>query len=200
MAFIIRLGKHTARFYRRRHIPLGDGAYKYENVALGRLPLTTTELPPDFPKGQAPLTEGEKQAMEDKFLKPAREILERRRDEEREQQLDPAPRLEQAMSLISEAAALSYERPVTRETLDKLLGVLVAVRCEDPLFLLASVTRTARAAAAAADAGTFGTRGDEPMRDTPVARLWADITAAVSGPGSGSLMRALQRSKFVKER
>jgi hypothetical protein len=138
--------------------------------------------------------------MESKFLKPAREILERRRKEESERQLDPSPRLVKALSLMSEAAALSHERPVARKALEELLGALVSLRCEDPLFLLASVAQTARAAAAAADAGSFGTRGDKPMRETPVAPLWAEVTAAVNGSGHESLIRALQRSKFVKER
>lgn len=198
MAFIIRLGKHTARFYRRRQIPLGGGVYKYETVALGRLPLATTELPPDFPEGQSPLTDDEKQAMEDKFLKPAQEILERRREEERERQLDPVPRLEQALGLMSEAAALSHGRPVTRQALEELLAALASVCCADPLFPLAAVSHLARAAADAADAGKFGERCDEPIRDTAVAPLWSELNAAVSGPESTSLIRALQRRRFVK--
>ncbi len=198
MAFIIRLGTHTARFYRRRQIPLGNGAYKYDNIPLGSLPLTTTELPPDFPKGLPPLSEGEQRAMEERFLKPARAILERRREEEQEQLLDPAPRLAQALSLMSEAAALSRERPMAKESLEELMSTLMSVQCADKLFLLSAVADVARAAADAANAGEFGTRGEERMSETAVAPLWQSLTAAINGKEPTSLMCALQRCKFVR--
>lgn len=200
MALIVRLGKHTARFYRRTEQRVGDGTFKRVTVHLGSLPLTTTELPPDFPNGHPPLSDGEKSKMEEKFFAPARAEIERRRREEQEQKLNPVGRCKTAHDLLTEVAELSRERPVEHDALKQLLRVVLSVRSTNPLFLLEAVGDAAEAAATAADGGTFGSRGDEPMSDTPVAALWAAVTANVNGKGKTSLLRALQRRKFVKER
>ncbi|WP_431273668.1 hypothetical protein ACQ858_16035 [Variovorax ureilyticus] len=125
--------------------------------------------------------------------------LEQRRIDEQERALDPTRRIVAVRELLQELIRLSEERPVDDMDLMELFKMLLALRSADPLFPMQAVTAAAFAAASAAECGAFGTRSDEtPLKGSAVTMRWNEVRDAVIGAGESSLMRALQRRKWVK--
>jgi hypothetical protein len=197
---VVDFDKDSARIYRRTEVRRPDGSYTRPDVRLGTLPLTATSLPPDFPLvRQGPLSERELESLQTKFFDKAKVILERRRIDERERALDPTRRIVAVRGLLQELNHLSQERPVGDKDLLELVEALLTMRSVDPLFPMQAVIAAASAAASAAGGGAFGTRADDmPLKGSAVTTRWNEVRDAVTGADESSLMRALQRKKWVK--
>lgn len=192
---VVYFNKNSARICRRREVRQADGAYKRIEDRLGELPLDATALPSGFPE----LTNRERASLSEKFFGKAQALLDERRRKELDLSTDPMRRIAAARELLQEAASLSTERAVDNVELKELLRMLLSVRSTELLFPLEAVQEAAMAAAAAAADGAFGTRpDDEPLKSSSVTAQWNETRDAVVGADASSLMRALQRRKWVK--
>lgn len=204
MAFIIKKSKNTVRLVRRTWVRNGNNSYAVQEVGIGSLPITATDLPHGFPQGQDVLSKKELSALEEKVFAPARAQAEHLRTAAEARASDPLWRVTSALDLLTEAAALSQDRPVSGEVMDELAQVISAFThmdhsfrpISDPLKLaLAAV----EAATAAVTAGCYGSRpANTPLKDTLVGEDWNRLRHAVLAPEDGSLMRALQKTAWVK--
>lgn len=226
MAFIIRKGKHSARLIRRSWVQKDEAngiPHGYvEESCLGSLPLTAKEWPSDLGKKRSKkpvaagvelrkvdaLTPDEKEKVRREVFDVASRHEKSLELEAAEKAADPTWRIREATKWLTEAAPLCQRRPLDGESFGELLAVLGSLKSSragagegskgDPLEAL---IHAAEVAAAAVSGGHYGTRPtDGPMKDTPVNSLWSRVRAAVAGPQSGSLMRALQDADWVAKR
>jgi len=182
-----------ARIVRRTKTRVAPNTHTVEDLNLGLISLTATEIPVGFPEVGTPLSDKEKGELEKKFFGPARMKLERRRFEELEQRLDPMRRMDALRSAIEEVAQLSHARPVN-DALKELLANLLSVRSSNRLFPLEVLKCAYRNATRAAEAGEFGTRSDgESLKESPVAGLWSEVREE-----RALLVQALQDKKHVR--
>lgn len=204
MAFIIKKSKNTVRLVRRTWQRNGNNSYAVQEVGIGSLPLTATELPHGFPPGQDELSEKELSALEEKVFAPARALAERLSSEAGARASDPLWRVKSAVDLLTDAAALSQDRPVSGEVMNELAQVIAAFThtdppvspISDPLKLALAAVETATAAV---KTGFYGSRPEKtPLKGTPVGELWNQLRHAVLAPEEGSLMRELQKTDWVK--
>ncbi len=155
------------------------------------------------------LTDAEMAFVEAKICSPARErAAEQRRIEERRER-DPGWRLEEATTLISEAAERSVGQPVTAVAADRLREAIDQLRLTENLEVpkaacttdpMADALSAVRSAAQAVASGHYGRAPTEGVRNTRTYQLWSQLFDAVQGEAGGSLLRALQAKGFVKKR
>lgn len=204
MAFIIKKSKHSARLVRRTWVRNGNNSYAVQEVGIGSLPITATELPHGFPQGQDELSEKELSTLEEKVFSPARAQAERLRSEAEATASDPLWRVTSALKFLTEAAALSQDRPVNGEVIHELTQVIAAFTNTAPLVSPAAdplkrALAAVEAATAAVCAGHYGSRPEKtPLKDTQVGEDWNRLRHALLAPEEGSLMRSLQKTAWVK--
>jgi hypothetical protein len=172
---------------------------------VGRLRLDAQEIPAAL---AAKLTEAEREKVEQRICTPARERALAEAERQRQHQLDPVWRLQQALALVQEATPLCAQTPVPAGILSALKDAAAALpqaaagssteqAASDPLQqALAAVSQ----AAAAVRQGHYGDAPKGNARHTTVYRYWEQMQAAVSGEADSSLLRALQQRGFVKRR
>lgn len=181
---------------------------------IGSLAFDATELPAGL---EAKLTPAECALVARRVLEPAREAQDKARAEAEQRRLDPVWRLKECTRLLREAAELSARSAVSGPLADELASALQQVRRadtppgdsrgtvnsvnasdhSDPLEqLLAALDSAARAAAA----GHYGSAPTQGVRSTRVYELWAAVVAHLDGANSNGLLRALQRTGWVKKR
>lgn len=181
---------------------------------IGSLTFDATELLPEL---EAKLTPAERTCVAQRILEPARQALARARAEAEQRRLDPVWRLKECMSLLRDAAELSARSAVPGHLMDELARALQHVRRaagspaggagtanpanggghSDSLEqLLAALDSAARAVAA----GHYGPAPAQGVRATRVYELWAAVVAHLDGANPDGLLRALQRTGWVKQR
>ena len=155
------------------------------------------------------LTDAEIGFVEAKVCSPARERAAAQRQIEECRERDPGWRLEEATTLISEAAERSVGQPVTAVAADRLREAIGQLRLTENLEVpkaacttdpMADALAAARAAALAVASGRYGRAPAEGVRNTHAYKLWAQLFDAVQGEAEGSLLRTLQDRGFVKRR
>lgn len=203
MAIIIRRRTNSATITRRQQVRVNNAAgervgFNYVTTFLGSIPLTATELPPDFAQGDAgaaPLSDAELATLERELFCPAREARAARDREMEEARTDPLRRLAQARELIAEAVALSMARPVPIDQatlLEEGLRQLVTQRARDWLKEVSLSMLRARTHFQ----GNLPMREDGvPFNDNPISNGWTSVGAEHS-----ALRECLQERRWVLRR
>jgi hypothetical protein len=178
-------------------------------VVLCRLPASATALPADVARR---LTGAQRDFLEARLLAPNRRREAEARAAAQARELDPGWRLEQAQRLIDQARALSLHQTIDAAALAALRESVGALQppatsaaqaaaasspAGDPLE---SAVEAVAAAARAVTAGCYGQAPPTGPRESIVYARWREINDALAGAGEHSLLRALQRCGWVREK
>jgi hypothetical protein len=172
---------------------------------VGSLPTDTVLVPDDL---KAKLSSDELAVLEAVVVGPARAAADVAKKRAEHRARDPVWRLDDALRLIREAAALSADALVPQGRITSVAEALAAVKSVgsvqsrqhppkvDPL---GAALDAIRAAAQAIHAGHYGSAPVEGARRSKVYGDWIEITREVEGTGgAGGLLRALQGRGWVK--
>jgi hypothetical protein len=195
---------NKALLYRSAWVPKGAEGNTHgfsRQVYVASLPLQATEIPSDT---HGKLTPREREFVEQRVVRPAREALARSRADAQKRARDPLWRLEEGLRLLQEAAALSAQGAVPAARVRELQAALASIRCigvspgpaeRDPLeAAVASLRNAARAVAN----GHYGPAPDEGVRKSPIYLRWLEISEQVDGSAADGLLRQLQARGWVK--
>lgn len=174
---------------------------------VGSLPLDAQVLPEEL---AARLTPTELAFVEDRVLRPARQAAEREQRLAAARTRDPLWRMDEAIRLLQEVSTLTNERPIPLGRVKLLRDVVAALPfqaqtgslqqvVQDPLSVAVAALKSAAEAVAS---GHYGSAAPGGSRKSPVYQHWQAVTRHVEGggPGTVSLLRALQMKGWVKTR
>ena len=198
---------HRILFYRSSWIKKGAVGNSHgfaRQHFVGSLPVDAEAVPGEL----ASLLSGDELAFVQRtVVAPAKTAAEAARRETERRARDPIWRLDEALRLVREAAALSADAHVPHGRVKSLVDALAAVktvggvsrqdaRREDPL---GDALLAVRAAAKAVTSGHYGQAPAEGVRRSKIYEDWIQITREVEGTGAqGGLLRALQSAGWVK--
>ncbi len=198
--------------YRSTWVPKGTAANTHgfsQQRFVGSLPANSTQLPPEL---AAKLDDAEKAFVDRAVFGPARAAAERLAVEARLRERDPIWRIEQAVSLIEEAALRSEASKVPQSRVASITQTAAGIKTFESITAKAVAAPTAQSdplkdaiaalklAAEAVRQGRYSTAPAEGMKSTRPYKLWVEIQEAMDGAHEGSLMRALQSRGYVKTR
>jgi hypothetical protein len=170
-------------------------------VYVASLPVRATEIPPDT---EAKLTPDEREFVEQRVVRPARQALARAQAEAQKRARDPLWRLEESLRLVREAAALSAQGAVAASRVRELYAALASIQFigasprpaeRDPLE---AAVESLRNAARAVANGHYGPAPEEGVRKSPIYVRWLEISEHVDGSAPDGLLRQLQARGWVK--
>lgn len=195
--------------YRSRWVPKGANGNSHGyalQTYVGGLPQDSCAIPDAL---AARLSVEERDYVERSVCAPAREAVERNRQEGEQREADPVWRLAEARRLVEEAVERSQRRRVPRDHVQAVAEALGRVdaygaagqrlQAQRPDPLSEALTAI-RAAASAVKEGAIGSAPSAGARTTRAYAMWAQIVAEVDGTADNSLLAALQFRGFVKRR
>lgn len=171
---------------------------------VGSLPIDAEAVPNDL---AARLSNEEQAFVQRTIVIPAKAAAESTRREAERKARDPMWRLDEALRLVREAAALSADAHVPNGRVKSIADALSDVkslgsaprqepRRGDPIE---DALEGLRAAGRAVAAGHYGQAPAEGIRRSKVYADWIEIVREVEGAtAQGGLLRALQRAGWVK--
>lgn len=198
--------------YRSTWVPKGAAGNTHgfsQQRFVGSLPANSTGFPPEL---AAKLNDEERAFVDKAVFGPARAAAERQAVEVRLRERDPIWRIEQAVSLIEEAAQRSEASKVPQSRVTSITQAAAGIKTfetstakpvaapaaqSDPLK---DAIAALKLAAEAVRQGRYSTAPAEGMKSTRPYKLWVEIQEAMDGAHEGSLMRALQSRGYVKTR
>lgn len=166
--------------------------------------VNTTAIPAEV---DALLTKEQRELLMSRIVVPAQRRAAQKRADDEARITDPGWRLTEALTLISDAGRLSLANAVPSKRVadltEALRGVVVIggsrtlsrEPSEDPIDAALKAIRTA---AKAVEGGHYGKAPSTGVRETKTYQRWQDVQRALTGDHGDSLMRALQRTGFVK--
>ena len=178
---------------------------------VGSMPIDSESIPDEL---MAQLSAAEVHHIQKTLLEPARMAAEARLAQAEHHRRDPVWRLEEAVKLIREAAALSADAVVPNGRIQSLTDALASVRSiggshqpqpprpdaqkGDPL---ADALKAVRVAAQAVRDGRYGHAPVDGARKSRTYEIWMEISREIDGTGGpDGLLRALQGRGWVKVR
>lgn len=168
---------------------------------LGCLSLQATEMPSAL---DGKLTSDEREFVEQRVVRPARQALARAQADAQKRARDPLWRLEEGLRLVREAAALSAQGAVPAARVRELQNALTTIQFigasprpaeRDPLE---AAVESLRNAARAVANGHYGPAPEEGVRKSPIYVRWLEISEQVDGSAPDGLLRQLQARGWVK--
>jgi hypothetical protein len=198
--------------YRSTWVPKGSAGNTHgfsQQRFVGSLPANSTQLSPEL---VAKLDDAERAFVDKAVFGPARAAAERLAVEARLRERDPIWRIEQAVSLIEEAAQRSETNKVPLARVTSVMKAASGIQTFESSDAKPAPGPTAQSdpmkdaiaalklAAEAVRQGRYSTAPAEGMKSTRPYKLWVEIQEALDGAHEGSLMRALQSRGYVKTR
>ena len=178
---------------------------------VGSLPIDSESIPDEL---MAQLSVAEVDQIMKTLVEPARLDAEARLAKAEQQRRDPVWRLEEAVKLVREAAALSADAFVPQGRIQSLTDALAMVKSiggshqpqpprpdaqkADPLV---DALKAIRVAAQAVRDGRYGHAPVDGARKSRTYETWMEISREIDGTGGpDGLLRALQSRGWVKVR
>lgn len=204
----LKIRRRSAYLYRSSWVPRGTSGnthgYAMQSY-IGSISLDAVSIPPAL---RERLTDEELDELERRVCAPARQAQARAERHAHERAADPLWRINEAARLLGEAAELSRTRPVPVAATTAAARALDAV-CLQPgtasaagaqTGVLGACVQALQRAAESVQRGELGCAPSSGARATPAYAAWTEIVRLVNGPGSGTLVAALQDRGYVKRR